>query len=242
MDNFKIWFQRLTFANFILLLLIFISYILWVPNGKWGTLSDAIIATFTFIIAYTTTLLLVAAYLAGNSWFDQFKYQKENEFIETLVSIFILNQIIREYNNRLSMYQDLIHKEEGDQKKFPSEAEGFLQSNGIDTSVKTYSISDIINFKKYYDFMQPINREKILESIVEINNKKYKAISLASTLKLDISSEELNDDISLLRNSEKEDDHSSSKKIIEKYADNLGLKDFTLVTTKRFEEYKKGSF
>tara|TARA_B100001059_G_scaffold151219_1_gene151086 strand:- start:273 stop:632 length:360 start_codon:yes stop_codon:yes gene_type:complete len=116
---------------------------------------------------------LVAAYIAGNSWFDQFKYQKENEFIETLVSIFILNQIIREYNNRLSMYQDLIHKEEGDQKKFPSEAEGFLQSNGIDTSVKTYSISDIINFKKYYDFIQPRNREKILESIVD--NKKYKA-------------------------------------------------------------------
>ena len=102
----------------ILLLLVFISYILWVPNGKWGTLSDVIIATFTFIIAYTTTLLLVAAYIAGNSWFDQFKYQKENEFIETLVSIFILNQIIREYNNRLSMYQDLIHKEEGDDETF----------------------------------------------------------------------------------------------------------------------------
>ena len=84
MDKFVKWFWWVTGSYLILFVSLLLLYGFFVPNGVWGSFSDVVIALFTLLISYSTTLLVVAA----SSWREQQKYQMGSEFLSKFLTFY----------------------------------------------------------------------------------------------------------------------------------------------------------
>ncbi|MCP4049989.1 MAG: hypothetical protein GY730_04715 [bacterium] len=90
MESFKAWFIRVTISYLVLFLALFMFYVFCVKGGSWGSFSDVVIAVFTILIAYTTNLILIAAWLASNDWNKEKKYELGLSLLSNLVSFYAL--------------------------------------------------------------------------------------------------------------------------------------------------------
>ncbi len=90
MEEFGTWFKRTTLAYVALIFVLVLSYGYLVKGGSWGSLSDVVIAVFTILIAYTTNLILIAAWLASNDWNKEKKYELGLSLLSNLVSFYAL--------------------------------------------------------------------------------------------------------------------------------------------------------
>ncbi|TMO73149.1 hypothetical protein CWC17_11670 [Pseudoalteromonas sp. S3785] len=84
MGKFRKYFIWITAGYLLLIISLFLLYGFYVKDGSWGSFSDVVIAFFTLLISYSTTLLVVAA----NSWREQQKYQMGSEFLSKFVSFY----------------------------------------------------------------------------------------------------------------------------------------------------------
>lgn len=84
MEKFGRCFKWITFTYVILVLALIFAYGFFVKGGSWGSLSDIVIAVFTVLIAYTTNMLLIAAWLTSNSWLDQSKHSSAQKLLLSL--------------------------------------------------------------------------------------------------------------------------------------------------------------
>lgn len=74
----------------LLFLALFLFYVFCVKGGSWGSFSDVVIAVFTILIAYTTNLLLIAAWLTSKDWNKEKKYELGLSLLSNLVSFYAL--------------------------------------------------------------------------------------------------------------------------------------------------------
>lgn len=74
----------ITIAYVALFAAIVLLYGYKVSGGVMGSLSDVVIAFFTLLISYSTTLLVVAA----NSWREQQEYQAGSEFLSKFIAFY----------------------------------------------------------------------------------------------------------------------------------------------------------
>jgi hypothetical protein len=84
MERFGRFFKWITFIYLMLVLVIILAYGFFVKGGSWGSLSDVVIAVFTVLIAYTTNMLLVAAWLTSNSWLDEKKFSSSLSLLKDI--------------------------------------------------------------------------------------------------------------------------------------------------------------
>lgn len=59
-----------------------------VIDGNWGSTSDILVAIFTGIISWATTLLFVVAFKTANSWKNQKKYDLASELLSLYISFY----------------------------------------------------------------------------------------------------------------------------------------------------------
>ncbi|WP_075593168.1 hypothetical protein [Pseudoalteromonas sp. PAB 2.2] len=162
MEEFGTWFKRTTLAYVALIFVLVLSYGYLVKGGSWGSFSDLIIAVFTVLIAYTTNLLLIAAWLTGNSWVEQSKHHSAKELLQTLSEFYFTIHEVHTMEFKLQSIKSL-HKVTVDNFCNLSDA-GKRYFEGTPDDASKEQIEDFLNY------MKPIYDEEI--------QKYYQKISM----------------------------------------------------------------
>ena len=120
-----------------------------VATANWGSTSDIVIAVFTFMISYSTTLLLVAA----NSWREQQKYKEGSEFLSKFIAFYfqlmecrkkevLIYFIVDELNN---LRGKLVNATEGEQSIDYDKEIRKLEKTKVEIEKKSASSTMILN-------------------------------------------------------------------------------------------------
>ena len=161
MDKFVKWFTWITFAYVLLVLALIFAYGFLVKGGSWGSFSDVTIAVFTVLIAYTTSLLLIAAWVTGNSWLEQSKHHSAKELLQTLSAFYFTIHEVHTMQIKLQSLQNL-------HKVTPVNFSN-LSDYGKKYFVGTPEDANSEQLEDFLNFMKPIYEEEIQKYIPKIN-------------------------------------------------------------------------
>ena len=179
MDKFSRWFKAISAAYLALFFVLFLIYGFGVKGGSWGSFSDVVIAVFTILIAYTTNLLLIAAWLTGNSWIEQSKHHSAKELLQTLSEFYFTIHEVHTMEFKLQSIQSL-NKVTSDNFCNLSDA-GKRYYEGTPDDATKEQIEDFLSYMKpIYDEEKQKYYQKINTVKDRLNELKF-AVMVKST-------------------------------------------------------------
>ncbi len=184
MDKFGRWSKNITFAYLILIFISLLAYGCFVKGGSWGSFSDVVIAIFTILISYSTTLLLIAAYLTASSWIHEKRYDFSWELIKKLSELYFLMHSKKSTRNKIEALKGLESTRRQDKANVIPEVQGLLSNLGlnIDWSSDQFTDAELIIYKKQLSAYrnQLINKSRAIYQKQE--SLKFEVLAAANIL------------------------------------------------------------
>jgi len=184
MGKFKNWFIWLTAGYLALIILLFLFYGFQVKDGNWGSFSDVIIAVFTILISYSTTLLLVAAYLTASNWLHEKRHDFAWDFMKKLSELYFLMHSKRSTSNKIDVLKDIEGTQLKDKIRVISEVRGLISYLGakIDWSTDEFSEQELLSYKHIIIAYRKDLQDKFRETHNREAHLKFEVLTAANVL------------------------------------------------------------
>ena len=203
-----------------------------VKGGAWGSFSDVVIAIFTILISYSTTLLLIAAYLTASSWIHEKRYDFSWELIKKLSELYFLMHSKKSTQNKIEVLKGLESTRLQDKANVIPEVRGLLSNLGLDIDWRNDQFSDaeLTIYKKQLSAYrnQLINKSRTIYQKQE--NLKFEVLAAANILNNELvdGGIDIMQEVSNLINLQ-EDYHQFGSKLFSNVSKALGLKEHKIV-------------
>ena len=163
-------------------------------DGNWGSVSDLVIAVFTWLISLATTLLLVVALVTGDSWLHQKKYDQANELIAHLSELYFLSHLKLSCRKKVNALKSIESIKTGDKQFITQEVRDLLSRLGIDPiswDEMFFNDKELVDFKNFFISYRDHKKEKMLKAIKDIEVVKFKVLISANILSKDLIKENI---------------------------------------------------
>ena len=184
MDKFVKWFWWVTGSYLVLFVSLLLLYGLCVQGGVWGSFSDVLIAAFTILISYSTTLLLAAAYLTASSWIHEKKYDFAWDFMKKLSELYFLMHSKRSTLNKIIALREVENTELKDKDRVIEEVRDLIIGLGvnIDWESDEFSQQELQMYKTILIAYRSDMQNKSREMHNRESNLKFEVLTAANVL------------------------------------------------------------
>ncbi|MGX1111587.1 hypothetical protein ACSSVW_000966 [Pseudoalteromonas sp. MBR-15] len=178
MERFRAWFIRVTISYLVLFLALFLFYGFCVKSGSWGSFSDVTIAIFTILIAYTTNLLLIAAWLTADNWVRQNEHNNAENLLSSLNRLYFCLHEYRTLQVTAAYQLEIAKNNEPDVSKYSVEGIDAFSRFGINEEYIFYD--DQLNFMRTA-VAEPIKvtNDKLTQLQGRLEHLKFELMSAA---------------------------------------------------------------